>query len=330
MSIQKTDLVSFDQLAGQSALTARLRAAIGQDRIAHAVIVAGPSGSGKRTLASIYSRALVCQAEGERPCNVCPSCKRALGGNHPDLHIVKPEEDGKSLGVDEARGILRMIDVKPYEGGKAVVTIWNAHDMTPQAQNALLKTLEEPPEQVVLLLLAESLSPLLPTILSRCVTYKMKKLSTEDTLSVLIGRGYAQDARTAHAVAMADGRPGRALELLNDDSYWILKDKAMATLEQLVKDRKLAAAMKFTQENRARAGELLTIWECAVRDAAVTASGSRARLLSGETPGYLERAGMRALEGMLCACAEARKALDNNAIYAMTMDNLLIELAGGI
>lgn len=330
MSILQTDLISFDQLVGQSALTARLSTALHQGRVAHAVIIAGPRGSGKRTLANIYARALVCQGEGVKPCNSCPSCRRALGGNHPDLHVVKPEEEGKALGVDEARGVLRLIDLKPYEGGRAVVTVTGAHGMTVQAQNALLKTLEEPPEHVVLMLLAETLSPLLPTILSRCAVYKMRRLKPAEVLAVLLRHGHAEDLRTLHAAAMADGSPGRALALLADESYWTLRDRAMAALEQLVAGRKLAAAMKFAQENRNRAQEVLTIWECAVRDAAVAAAGARSGLLTGEAKGFLKAAGAEALERRLAACVEARRALDGNAIYTMTMDRLLIELAGGI
>jgi DNA polymerase III subunit delta' len=327
---QGANLVSFEQMVGQSVLTKRLRSALEQDKVAHAVIIAGPAGSGKLTLASIYARALMCQATRGKPCNVCTSCKKALGGNHADLHIVKPEEDGKSLGVDEARSLQRLIDVKPYEGGRAVVIVRNAHDMTVAAQNALLKTLEEPPEHVVLILLAESLSPLLPTILSRCVVYTMARLSHSEMISVLQRHGYAGDSKTMHATSMADGRPGRALELLADDSYWVLKDKSLDVLEQLVKNKRLASAMKFTQDNRAKVGEVLTIWECAVRDAAVTLSGSSASLLSGAAPGFLQNLQIDLLEAMLSACAQARKALDGNAIYTMTMDNLLIELAGGI
>lgn len=328
--MQGANLVSFDQLIGQSALTARLVSALAQGRVAHAVIFAGPSGLGKRTLASTYARALLCSAAGEKPCNACPACRKALDGNHPDLHVVKPEEKGKSIGVDDARGILHMIDVRPYEGGRAVVIIENAHDMTPQAQNALLKTLEEPPEHVILLLLADSLSPLLPTILSRCAVFTLKRLNEAQMMSVLQSRGYSPDSKTGHAAAMADGRPGRALELLADDVYWALKDKAMLVLEQLIAGHKLAEAMKFAQDNRSRPEDFLSVWESALRDAAVAVSASDASLLTGEAKSFLKGTGLERLLKMLTACAGARKALEGNAIYAMTMDNLMIELAGGI
>lgn len=330
MSGSGESLIGYEQLIGQSALAARLRSALEQDRIAHAVIFAGPSGSGKRTIASIYARALLCIGSGPKPCNACPQCRKALGNNHADLHVVRPAEEGKSLGVDEARGLQRLIDVRPYEGGRAIVIIESAHDMTAQAQNALLKTLEEPPRHVVIMLLAETLSPLLPTILSRCAVYKLARLSPVEIQSVLLSRGCPDDKRTAHAAAMADGRPGRALELLADEGYWTLKDKSVSVLEHLAAGRKLAEAMRFIQDNRTRVGDVLTIWESALRDAAVAESSAAVPLLTGEVHPFLCKAGSSALERMLVACAAARRALDGNAIYTMTMDNLLIALSGGI
>jgi hypothetical protein len=158
----------------------------------------------------------------------------------------------------------------------------------------------------------------------------MARLNQQDMMSVLQSRGYSRDSKTMIAAAMADGRPGRALELLSDDGYWVLRDKAMGALEQLTCGKQLAAAMKFMQDNRAKAGEVLTIWECAVRDAAIAASGSKAPLLTGAVPGFLKSVSREAMEKMLSDFAGARRALDGNAVYSMAMDNLLIELAGGI
>lgn len=328
MVAQDGTLTGFTQLIGQSALARRLLTALEQDRIAHAVIFAGPPGSGKRTAASIYARALLCRGEGRKPCDICPSCRKVFAGSHPDLHVVKPKE-GEPYGVDVARALQSQLYVRPYEGGRVVIIVENAHELTVPAQNALLKTLEEPPGHAVLMLLAETLSPLLPTVLSRCAVYKMARLSPGQMISVLTSRGYESNARTAHAAAMGDGRPGRALQLLEDGDYWELKDRAMAVLEGLVAARRLAGAIRFAQDNRDRAADILTIWECALRDAAVMESRADAPPLTAEAPAFLAKAGLPALERMLSACVAARKALDGNAIYSITMDNLFIALSGG-
>jgi DNA polymerase III subunit delta' len=324
------NIVSFEQLAGQSALVSRIQAALRQGRVAHAVIISGPSGSGKRTLAALWARALLCSSSAERPCGVCASCKKAMNGNHPDLYTIKPDTKSKALGVDDVRAVQRLIEMKPYEGGHAVIVVQSAHDLTHQAQNALLKTLEEPPENTVLLLLAETLSPLLPTILSRCIVYNMGRIETSEMLALLQDKGYPPNGKTAQAAQMADGRPGRALELLADDAYWDLRRRAIDTLENLVSSNGLAAAMKFVQDNRARITDVLEIWACALRDAAVTLSQSGIMPLSGEANGFLLDAGMDRLVDMLSACTETSKALDGNAIYLIAMDKLLLSFSGGI
>ena len=343
------NLETFEQMIGQSCVTARLMATLSLGRVAHAVLFVGPEGSGKRTLASIYARALLCSST-DKPCNTCSQCRKALSGNHADLHVIKPVEEGrekdkselslqpgaprlkaKALGVEEARGIQRLIDVRPYEGGRAVVVIDSAQELTTAAQNALLKTLEEPPEHVVIILLAESLSPLLPTVLSRCAVYHLARLTAEQVMDVLKSRGLSGDARAQNAAAMCDGRPGYALALLQDDAFWLLREKALAALAQLVKSRRLAEAMRFMQDSRSKAPDVLDIWEWAVRDTLVANSGAKAALIGGSSPiESLMGLETQDLEKMLTALSDTRRALDSNGIYTVTMDNLLIELSGGI
>jgi DNA polymerase III subunit delta' len=339
---------TFEQMIGQSCVSARLKATLGRDRVAHAILISGPEGSGKRMLASIYARALLCSAD-EKPCNVCSQCRKALSGNHADLHVIKPVEEGrdkdksmlqlqsgtprlksKALGVEEARGVQRLIDVRPYEGGRAVVIIDSAQELTPAAQNALLKTLEEPPEHVVFILLAESLSPLLPTVLSRCSVYHMARLTAAQVLEVLIQRGLADHERARNAAAMCDGRPGRALALLQDNDFWTLREKALATLKQVVQSHRLAEAMRFLQDNRNGWEAVLDIWEWAVRDALVSQSGSVAPLIGGSgAAGSVSGLDVFALEKLLLGLLNARRALDSNGIYTVAMDQLLLELSGG-
>ena len=133
-------------------------------RIAHAYLIVGGRGTGKRTLARLVAQSLFCMA-GEKPCDICPACKRFLAGSHPDARTVAPK--GKSIGVDEVRQLIDWLSVKPYEGGYRSVIVEDADRMTLSAQNAFLKTLEEPGDRTVFFLLAESLNALVPTVRSR-------------------------------------------------------------------------------------------------------------------------------------------------------------------
>lgn len=323
--------MDFTHFLGQPALTERLLVPLQQGRVAHALIFLGPSGSGRRTAAALYARALLCRSDTEKPCNHCSSCSQVLAQSHPDLHVLRPAEPGKSLGVEDARGLMRQMDMKPYEGGRVVAIVEDAHALTPQAQNALLKTLEEPPAHAVFLLLAETLSSLLPTVLSRCSVVKLAKLSTQDVMAVLMKRGGASpaDERTQHAAAIADGSPGRALALLADEDYWPLREDALRVLDTLAAGGGLAQAMKFLQERRARIDDVLLLWECALRDGRLRQVGSRADSLSGAPRKALLALSGERLEQMLTACAAARRALDGNAIYTVATDRLLLHLSGG-
>jgi DNA polymerase-3 subunit delta' len=340
---------TLEQIIGQSAVTARFRAMLVHNRVAHAIILAGPDGSGKRTLASIFARALFCSSI-EKPCNHCSQCRKAIAGNHADLHVIIPVEDGrekgkaettlqpgtprlkmKSLGVEEARSIQRLIDVRPYEGGRTVVIIDSAHELTAAAQNALLKILEEPPDHVVFLLLADSLSSLLPTVLSRCSVFSMARLTASEMMAVLAGRGLADDPRAADAASLADGWPGKALALLQDEPYWVLRGKAETILRQLVTHRSLAEAMRFLQDNRSKWPDILDLWERAIRDEMVRRAGANAGLLSGnEAFDMFLSTESEKLEQLLLSAMETRRSLDGNGIYTIAMDRLLIELSGGI
>ena len=192
--------------------------------------------------------------EGDKPCNTCPSCRKALGGNHADLHIIKPEEEGKALGVDEARGLQRLIDLKPYEGGRAVVIVAACPRPDAPAQNALLKTLEEPPRACgVDAAGGIAFAAAAHNTLTVRGLYDGEAQAAQ-MMAVLQSRGYAAEAERRRPRRMADGRPGRALELLQDDGYWALRDRALAALEQLVKDKPQAGRSHEVHAGQPRQG----------------------------------------------------------------------------
>ena len=180
---------------GQGAVYDGLMRTLRDGTFVHAYLITGLEGMGKRTLARLLAQYWLCQApEGEkRPCGVCRACQQVRDGTHADLVIIAPGKpinpdvrpDMKSIPVDEIRALIAITGRHTFEGGRRVVLIEQADKMNPPAQNALLKTLEEPVPGTIFLLMTESPSLLLPTIVSRCRELKLHPWDDRTVLSVL-------------------------------------------------------------------------------------------------------------------------------------------------
>ena len=170
---------NFEEIIGHKQMIEHLKNAIQLDKVSHAYIFEGEKGCGRKTVAEAFAAALQCehQKEGTDACGTCKSCRQAASKNHPDIiHIV--HEKPNSIGVEEIRQqVVNDIQIKPYNGKYKIYIISEAEKMTAQAQNALLKTIEEPPAYGIIILLTDNASSLLPTILSRCVVLSMKACS---------------------------------------------------------------------------------------------------------------------------------------------------------
>lgn len=207
----------FDDIVGQSDVIRGIKNSISNDRIAHAYLFCGPDGVGKSITASIFAMTLNCSAGGIDPCGVCPSCVRSRDGNHPDIIHLKPK--GLSISISDIRELQKNIQKKPYERGIKVVIIYEAEKMTEEAQNALLKTLEEPPGYAVIILLSQNENALLSTIVSRCQLIKFRRAPEKEIESYLIEKADADHKRARYIAAFSDGIVGKAMQLLNDDGY---------------------------------------------------------------------------------------------------------------
>lgn len=186
-------------------------------RLPHALLLEGPQGSGRRTLARLIAAALVCSGGGERPCLTCPCCAKSMARSHPDIKELE-SPGGKMITVDAVREIRKDIFVLPNEGVRKVYIIADAHAMNEQAQNALLKILEEPPEYGVFILNCHSRHELIPTILSRTAVFTLsgvpEKLAVEAVCGLLPD---TEPAAVEEAAAVWGGIIGQMLDGLQSD-----------------------------------------------------------------------------------------------------------------
>ena len=206
-------MAGFDHIIGHSDVVEHLKNAMKMDKVSHAYIFNGEKGCGKKTLAREFAKALQCQGEGERPCGQCQSCRQADGHNQPDIIEVSHDKPN-TIGVDDIREqVVGDVQVRPYSSPYKVYIIPEAEKMNQQAQNALLKTIEEPPEYVVILLLTTNAASFLPTILSRCVMLNMKPASDELVRHFLMEHVQIPDYEADICVAFAQGNIGKAERL---------------------------------------------------------------------------------------------------------------------
>ena len=224
---------SFKDVVGHKDILKYISSAVENNRVSHAYILNGERGSGKKMLANLFAMTLLCETGDNEPCGKCHSCKQAESGNHPDIIRVTHEKPN-SISVDDIRTqVNNTVDIKPYQGPYKVYIISQADMMTPQAQNAILKTIEEPPSYAVFLLLTENAETLLPTINSRCVMLKLRNIKDTLIKKYLMENLEIPDYKADMCTAFAQGNMGRAIMLANSDHFNEIREEAVQLLKHI-------------------------------------------------------------------------------------------------
>lgn len=205
----------FNGIVGHERPVRLLKSMLASDRLPHALLLSGPAGVGKRTLAMALARAVNCldASPSEAPCNACLSCRKIDRGAHPDVVELEPEGKAQKIKVDTVRELRSQIAFRPFEGRCKVFIIKQADRMQEEAANALLKTLEEPPPQSLLILTAPEESDLLTTIVSRCLRIKLAPLSRRTMEDWLIREKGATGSLARLLASMAEGCLGKVMEM---------------------------------------------------------------------------------------------------------------------
>lgn len=224
---------SFKDVVGHKDIINYIRSAVTENKVSHAYILNGERGSGKKMLASLFATTLLCEKQGPDPCNECHSCRQAESGNHPDIIRVTHEKPNTISVEDIRRQVNEDIQIRPYQGPYKIYIIAEADLMTVQAQNALLKTIEEPPAYAVILLLAENAEALLPTITSRCVMLKLRNIRDTLIRKYLMETMHVPDYKADMCTAFAQGNMGRAIMLASSDHFNEIREEAVQLLKYI-------------------------------------------------------------------------------------------------
>ncbi len=326
------------EVAGHTQLRSRLARSVAANLVSHAYLFTGPESIGKTTLALAFARLLMCESpdlvSGDS-CGECPNCRRIAHGNHPDLTVVEAAEGNRLLGVDAVRDtVVRLANLAPAQARRRVFVLPKVEQMTANTTNALLKTLEEPPPGVVLLLTAADPESVLPTVISRCQAFTLHPVATDDITELLM-RTYQEAPDEAKNLAMlAQGRPGWAIrahahpDLVEERSQ--LLDHVVGLPAAAPDERLRVAAVLAKDGDTAR--EALEVWTLWWRDVLLSASAITDLLSSGDARQEAERlgrsVGLGRATSFLHALLAARESLDQNVNARLVFEVLMFDLPG--
>lgn len=231
-------MADFADIIDQDQMKEHMQNALETGKISHAYIISGENGSGKEYIAKIFAKALLCEKKENRDgyieaCNECHSCVQALSDNHPDIITITHEKPA-SIGVDDIREKLRDdVAIRPYSSDHKIYIIPEGEKMTIAAQNALLKTLEEPPSYIVIIILTNNINAFLPTIISRCIVLPMKPVRDDAIRKFLMEECHVVDYKAMLCASFARGNVGKAIELASNEKFEELKNGTVELVSKL-------------------------------------------------------------------------------------------------
>jgi len=340
----------FEDILGQKRAVDRVRGFLTSSRLPHAVALAGPRGAGKKLLALALAKSAYCKTRKDDFCDTCVQCKRINHNNHPDVYLLSLTNKEPSYKIATLReAFISRVYVASVEGGPKFFIIDDAHKMTPAGQNAILKTLEEPPESTQILLLVEELHALLPTVRSRLQTVYLRPLADEE-LSNIAKKAHPEVSGPdmAFALRFARGSAARALEILDKGGAFLeVKRAVVSALAQVKPKRVLKAIDELTgvvgsaaltadvggrHARRAKAAGVTELILLALRDAAVLAAAGEDSLIINadqmtQIRSIADKLGLETVLRLTRLVQRARQALGVNVNVDVMLKRIMLEFA---
>lgn len=326
----------LSDFSGQGALYDGLMRTLREGTFVHAYLISGPAGIGKRTLSRLMAQYLLCTG-ADKPCGICPACVQVKEGNHPDVLIERPgeplnpdlERGRKLIPVKEMRYLLSIVGQHTFTGGRRVVIIEHADLMNHQAANALLKTLEEPMEGTVFLLLTDAPELLLSTIVSRCRAMKLHPWEDSYVRRVLQTRGVEADMARRSA-AVCGGSIGRALAIAADEEFWQRRTDVMRDFFDIPSRGEILRISTAWKDKKGDAGELLDVIEDMLRTLLLVRLGQQDEAFLEEYPDAWRKmaasAELPAFINLMDAVSDARRLRANQVTWQAVLERLLLRM----
>lgn len=326
-------MAGFKDVIGRKDLVSYIQNTIQNNQVSHAYIFNGERGAGKKMFAQLFAMTLQCEKGTTEPCNECHSCRQALSGNHPDIIRVTHEKPN-TISVEDVRvQINNDIMIKPYNGKYKIYIVPDADLMTVQAQNALLKTIEEPPEYAVIILLTENAESLLPTILSRCVVLKIKNVKDTLIKKYLMEQMQIPDYQADICTAFAQGNIGRAIMLATSEHFNEIKEETIQLMKRIkeMELTDLVEAVKRLSGYKIEVSDILDLISVWYRDVLLykATKDINGVIFSDQMKYIKERANTSSYEGIeiiLKGIETAKTRLKANVNFDLVMELLLLTI----
>ena len=332
-SPERSSMAGFHDIIGHDRIKDHLQKAIEYHRISHAYILAGEEGMGRKTIARACAMTLLCENSDQEPCMKCHACKQLLSGNHPDVIWVTHEKPA-SIGVDDVRTQINdTVMIKPYSSHYKIYMVDEAEKMTVQAQNALLKTIEEPPAYAVIILMTTNPEAFLPTILSRCIQLKLRPLKDHIIREYLTQTLQVPENQADIYAAFSRGNLGKAIHLASSEEFALLYREVL-TLLRNIKGMEIPMLLDYIrklQEDKLDLTECLDFMQLWYRDILMFKVTKDINTLIfkdeyGTVSTLCQKSSYEGLEQILNAIEKAKTRLDANVNTDLVLELMLLTM----
>lgn len=325
----------FKDIIGHQNIIAHFTNAIREEKVGHAYILNGPDRSGKRMLAEAFAQTLECEDKAHAPCHNCRACKQAESHNNPDIIYVQHEKPN-TISVDDIRTqVVNDVDIRPYACTYKVYIIDEAEKLNVQAQNALLKTIEEPPNYAVILLLTNNADLFLPTILSRCIRLDLTAVPDDAVRAYLMKQYQVPDYEANLCAAFAQGNVGKAVSLATSEDFHEIKSAVVDLLKHIheMDVAELVAAVRKVNDFKLTIADYFDIMLIWFRDVLLYKATREIDSLTFKDEVYeikkqADKSSYQGIEDILQAIGKAKTRLAANVNFDLTMELLLLTIKG--
>ncbi len=320
---------TFEEIIGHTNIKRYFQQAITSGKVSHSYIFEGIEGVGKKMTARAVAKMLLCQGE-EKPCGECKACILVDASTHPDISFI--EKDTRVTKTDTIRDeLVTKMDIKPYQGPYKIMIITEADTITPQGQNAMLKTIEEPPSYGIVILITNNVDKLLPTIQSRCIHLKFNPLNQTEIKAYLDKQPISEEQKHIFA-QFCEGSIGLANQLIHDEDFLNYRSESIERLQRIEEANlmQLYTHVKELVDQKEKLGQILQLWLLWYRDLALIKAGEKERLYYKDYESTLLDTSSKLTYNMICKQTDliknAKLQIEQNINPTLAVENLLLKL----